>query len=114
MILLKRFLAVGAIVGFSFAMGLSSFGATHQTAGASLFSSKCAMCHGTDGKGFPAMHTPDFTSAKWQSATSNATIAHAIANGVKGTAMPAWGDKLTAAQIQTLVHYIRSLNSAKK
>ncbi len=115
MTLFKRYLTIGAMVGFSFALGPSAFGAAQgKTAGRSLFNSKCAMCHGTDGKGFPALHTPDFTSPKWQASVSNAKIARVIADGVKGTAMPAWGNKLTAAQIQTLVHYIRSLNSAKK
>jgi cytochrome c oxidase cbb3-type subunit III len=93
------------------AMAAPSFGAA---AAADLFKSKCSMCHGMDGKGYPAIHTPDFTSAKWQAQNTDAQITGAIENGVKGTSMPAWQGKLTTAQIHDLVAYIRSLGSGKK
>lgn len=83
--------------------------------GGELFQSQhCVMCHGMDGKGYPAIHTPDFTSQKWQAAHSDAVITEVITNGKKGTQMPAFGSKLTASQIQDLVQYIRSLGSAQK
>jgi cbb3-type cytochrome c oxidase subunit III len=81
---------------------------------AQLFKSKCSMCHGVDGKGFSAIHTPDFTSPKWQASMTNKEITTVITNGKKGTAMPAFGNKLKSEEIQALVHYLRSLNSAKK
>lgn len=80
--------------------------------GGALFQSQhCVMCHGMDGKGYPAIHTPDFTSKKWQAAHSDAVITEVITNGKKGTQMPAFGAKLKADQIQDLVQYIRSLGT---
>ncbi len=94
-------------------LGVVSYSAVTKSDAAGLFKSKCSMCHGLDGKGYPAIHTPNFTSSQWQQRHSDARIAAAIANGVQGTSMPAWKTKLSTAQIHALVLYIRSLNSAK-
>jgi cytochrome c oxidase cbb3-type subunit III len=90
-----------------------SYAAVTQKEAAGLFQSNCSMCHGMDGKGYPAIHTPDFTSPKWQAGQSDAQITAAIANGVKGTSMPAWKGKLSTEQIHALVLYVRSLGSSK-
>lgn len=75
---------------------------------AATFKSKCAMCHGADGKG-GKMGTKDFASPEVQK-QSDAELAAAIANG-KGK-MPKYGDKLKENEISELVTYIRGL--AKK
>jgi cytochrome c oxidase cbb3-type subunit 3 len=67
------------------------------------------MCHGADGKGFAALKTPNFTDPKWQSSIKDREMRKVIENGKKGTAMPAFGDKLKDEQISALVTYIRSL-----
>jgi cbb3-type cytochrome c oxidase subunit III len=82
--------------------------------GGDLFKQKCSMCHGVDGKGFPALKTPDFTDPKVQASLSDKEITETIKNGRKGTAMPAFADKLSDEQIHSLVTYIRSLDSSKK
>jgi mono/diheme cytochrome c family protein len=87
---------------------------TGGTSTANVYKMKCSMCHGLDGKGYSAIHTPDFTSPKWQSSVSNQQITTVIENGKKGTSMPAWKGKLQMGQIEALVQYIRSLNSEKK
>ena len=77
--------------------------------GADLFKQKCSMCHGVDGKGFSALKTPDFTDPKVQASLTDKEILDTIKNGKKGTAMPAFADKLSDDQIQSLLTYIRSL-----
>jgi len=77
--------------------------------GGDLFKQKCSMCHGADGKGFSALKTPDFTDPKVQASLSDQQIVDTIKNGKKGTAMPAFGDKLSDDQVQSLLKYIRSL-----
>ncbi|HEV2352108.1 MAG TPA: cytochrome c [Terriglobia bacterium] len=79
-----------------------------------LFKSKCSMCHGPEGKGFSAIHTPDFTDPKWQASKKDAELKDAIKNGRKDTMMKGFGDKLSDEEISSLVKYIRSLNSSKK
>lgn len=74
-----------------------------QDAGA-LYKSKCAMCHGADGKK-AAGH--DLTSADFQKQT-DAAITGVITDG-KAPKMPKYGDKLKPEEIKGLVAYIRTL-----
>jgi mono/diheme cytochrome c family protein len=69
------------------------------------FKTKCAGCHGTDGKGKEAMKTPDLTSADVQK-KSDADLSGIISNG-KGS-MPAY-KTMTTDQVKDMVAYIRSL-----
>jgi cbb3-type cytochrome c oxidase subunit III len=77
--------------------------------GGDLFKQNCAMCHGVDGKGYAALKTPDFTDPKVQASLTDKEIVEIIKNGKKGTAMPAFANRLSDDQIQSLVKYIRSL-----
>ena len=80
-----------------------------QADGAAIFKKNCTMCHGTDGKGFPALKTPNFTDPKWQSSTKDKEMREVIKNGKKGTTMPAFGTQLKDEEISAVVAYIRSL-----
>lgn len=79
-----------------------------------IFKSKCAMCHAPDGKGFSAIHTPDYTDPKWQASVKDKEIAETIRDGKKDTAMKPFKGILKEAEIQAMVAYIRSLNGRKK
>jgi mono/diheme cytochrome c family protein len=76
-----------------------------------LFEKHCDTCHGKDGqaKTFKAKfnHARNLTDAKWQSEVTDEHLFNSITNG-KGK-MPAWGKKLTDAQINSLVTYVRKL-----
>jgi len=80
---------------------------------ASLFKSKCAMCHAEDGSGNTpsgkALKAKDLRSQETQS-ESDAEISEVITKG--RNKMPAFGQKLKPDQIQELVGYVRRL--AKK
>jgi cytochrome c6 len=69
-----------------------------------LYKSKCAMCHGADGKK-AAGH--DLSSAEVQK-ESDADLAAVITNG-KPPKMPKYADKLKPEEIKGLVAYIRTL-----
>jgi cytochrome c6 len=71
---------------------------------AALYKSKCAMCHGADGKK-AAGH--DLSSAEVQK-ESDADLTAVITNG-KAPKMPKYGDKLKPEEIKGLVAYIRTL-----
>ena len=95
-------LAVVAVVLAMLALPLTSFAAD---AAADLFKSKCAMCHGPDGKGKMA-GTKDLGSAEVQKA-SDADLTATITKG-KPPKMPASEGKLTTDQIKSLVAYVRT------
>jgi mono/diheme cytochrome c family protein len=85
---------------------LSAPAKADTAAGEALFKSKCAGCHGADGKGKEAMKTTDLAAADVQK-MSDADLAGIISNG-KGGKMPAY-KTLTPEQLKDLVNYIRSL-----
>ena len=77
----------------------------------SLFAKNCASCHGKDGmaKTFKAKfnHARNLTDPEWQTSVTDERIFNSITNG-RGH-MPAWGKKLTEAEINSLVAYVRQL-----
>jgi cbb3-type cytochrome c oxidase subunit III len=95
------------------AMVVSISFAAEKPDGAAIYKSNCSMCHGLDGKGYAAIKTPDFTDPKWQAAHPDKELLDAIENGVKGTAMVSFKDKLSHEQIEAVLKYIRSLDHKK-
>ena len=75
-------------------------------AGKQIFSTTCAGCHGLDGRG--SERAPGITSGSKISRLSDKELSNIISNGVSGTGMPAF-HSLSAAQVQSLVSYIRAL-----
>lgn len=92
------------------ALGFSSVPAGAQDAGAALYKTKCAACHGADGKGDTSVGKTnkirDLSSAGVQQ-QSEADLT-AVITGGKGK-MPAYGKSLKPEQVKDLVAYIRSL-----
>ena len=74
-----------------------------------LYARNCAGCHGPDGKGGAAIPLSD---PVYLAIADDATISQITANGVPGTAMPAFaqhsGGMLTDDQIQAIVGGIRT------
>ena len=79
-----------------------------------LYAENCAGCHGTDGRGGAALALAD---PVYLAIADDAAIRKVIANGVGGTAMPAFaesaGGMLTDAQIDVITKEIRSRWSQK-
>jgi cytochrome c6 len=75
----------------------------------STFDSKCATCHGKDGRGKTfkgkLTHARDMTDGQWQNDVTDERLFNSISNG-RGK-MPAFKKKLSEAQIDELVAYVR-------
>jgi len=73
------------------------------------FDAKCATCHGKDGRGKTfkgkLSHARDLTSGEWQNDVSDERLFNSISNG--RNKMPAFKKKLSEAQIDELVAYVR-------
>ena len=86
-----------------------------QNAGADLFNGKCSHCHGVDGMGNTpagkAHHVPAFTAPEILK-MSGADLIAIVKNG-KGK-MPSYGNRLSDAQIQEAVGYVRTLQKQAK
>ena len=101
-----------AVAAFAFATS-RKVSALSTTAGdaKSVYNSKCASCHGRDGRARSAKakreHARDMTTGEWQDSVSDERIYNSISNG-KGK-MPAFKKKLSDSQIDELVNYVRRL-----
>jgi mono/diheme cytochrome c family protein len=84
----------------------SSAAKADVAAAEATYKTKCAACHGPDGKGKEAMKTKDLASADVQK-MSDADLSAIITNG-KPPKMPPY-KTMTPDQIKDMVAYIRSL-----
>ncbi len=93
-------LVFGALVGFAVAMY-----AAEQHKPSETFDKYCAKCHGDDGKAKTfkgkMLKARNFTDAEWQAGETDAELIHSVTEGKDD--MPAFGKKLTAEQIESLV-----------
>ena len=78
----------------------------HEVAGAALFSTNCAMCHGNSGEGLIG---PNLTDAYWIHGNSNTDIFNVISEGVLEKGMTPWESVLSVEERSQLVSYIQSI-----
>ena len=84
-----------------------------------LWKSKCASCHGVDGKAQTPqgkqMGVADYTTPEWQKGRDDAQLKKAILEGVKlsregkSLEMSGYKDQLSPEQAEQLVAHIRAL-----
>ena len=107
---MKSLMVVCAVLGLAGAAG-----AAEPAGAAKLYAKNCQSCHGPDGKGSPKMvqvlkvkpedlNLLDAATLK----RDDAALAKSVADGIKPK-MPAYGKKLSARDIGTLVAYVRGL-----
>ena len=75
------------------------------TQGAAVYAAECAVCHGAEGEGGTgtALGNPAMLAL-----TPDGFLRHAIVHGRQGTEMPAFGDRLSAAEIDNVTAFLRS------
>ncbi len=82
--------------------------------GKAIYQTRCLECHGVEGRGdgakapFLSPRPGSLVSASI-SAKSDRDLLRIIQNGKPRTAMPAWKDILTEAEIEEVLLYVRSL-----
>lgn len=77
--------------------------------GGQLFSQNCSRCHGPEGQG--TQRAPALNVKAFLTDTSDLAIQQIVTNGVPGTAMPVWGDRMSETDIQAIVGFIRQWES---
>jgi cytochrome c oxidase cbb3-type subunit 3 len=78
------------------------------SAGKALFSDNCAQCHQSGGQGVPGFF-PNLTDDDWLYGGSYEKIHETLAGGRRGY-MPAFGEVLSAGQVDELAHYIAGIS----
>lgn len=85
------------------------------TDGAVLFRRTCVMCHGPDGRADTPMGRRSGVKDLTASALGDERIRETIRHGARNAkgAMPAYGAKFSAAELDALVAFVRSLRPAQ-
>lgn len=99
------------------AVSLGSAALAHAEDASQIFARSCAPCHGKDGHPSPVFEkqgVKNFTDAAWQKGITDAQVEKTIHEGKKGTMMASFEKQYSAAEIKSLVAYIRKLGAPKK
>ncbi|YCO05342.1 cytochrome-c oxidase, cbb3-type subunit III [Vibrio sp. VNB-15] len=100
---------VQEVVSYTLSLSGRKVNAREAEAGKARFV-VCAACHGTDGKGNPAVGAPDLTDQYWLFGDSRAAVTETVMNGRSGV-MPAWKDILGEDKVQLVAAYVWSLSN---
>ncbi|HHC6609195.1 TPA: cytochrome-c oxidase, cbb3-type subunit III [Vibrio parahaemolyticus] len=101
---------VQEVVSYTLSLSGRKVNAREAAAGKARFV-VCAACHGTDGKGNPAVGAPDLTDQDWLFGDSRAAVTETVMNGRSGV-MPAWKDILGEDKVQLVASYVWSLSNS--
>jgi mono/diheme cytochrome c family protein len=89
-------------------------GSSHTLPGEVTFKTRCALCHGEDATGntklgkqlkAPNLHSPEVQKL------SHDELTQVISKGK--SSMPAFGEQLSAAEIEQIIAYVRTLGHVK-
>ncbi len=83
--------------------------AEHIEAGAAIFTTNCAMCHGALAEGLIG---PNLTDDYWIHGGTHQDLFHVITEGVLEKGMTPWGAVLSVEQRMQLVSFIRSIHGS--
>ena len=95
---MKRALLMIAGVGL---LSLNAIAEDEKPDVQAIYKKKCVMCHKADGKGYPSMKSPDFTSKEWQDSRKDEELIESVTKGK--TPMPSFEKQLKPEEIQLLV-----------
>jgi outer membrane protein assembly factor BamB len=103
-------IAEGRIYVVDYGSNVYCFGVSTQSSekvnidAPAVYKENCAMCHRADGRGYPAMKTPDFTLKEWQAQHPDEELIEAVTKG-RGT-MPPFEKKLKPEEIKRVIEEV--------
>jgi mono/diheme cytochrome c family protein len=78
-----------------------------------LYEAKCQVCHMADGNS-QIMPNMSFADGIWKHGSTLKAVTATITNGVPATAMVAWKEQLTPAEIAALAKFVRKFDKKLK
>lgn len=100
--------AVNGLVHYVLSLSGQPYDAASAATGETIFKATCIACHGPEGKGIAQLGAPDLTDDIWLYGGTRAAIETSIRDGRQGH-MPAWGPRLSEADIHLLAGYVHHL-----
>ena len=83
-----------------------------NAAGAELFATNCAACHGPAGRGDRTLGAPNLADAIWLYGGKKEDVVRQVTTPRHGV-MPAWHGRLDPATIKMLAAYVHSLGGGE-
>lgn len=80
--------------------------------GAVVFEENCASCHGEEGEGIADLGAPALNDAIWLYGGDRDAVTYTVDNSRAGM-MPAWGKRLSDAQVKQVALYVHSLGGGE-
>lgn len=107
---------VGALVAFGalVSQAVAAPPAVSAAQAQELYRTTCQKCHGPEGNAPQKGEGLSFADGEWNHGADLRSIVAVITNGVPETGMRPFKDKLSAAEIQALAKYVRSLDKHLK
>ena len=78
-----------------------------------LYEAKCQVCHMADGNS-QIMPNMSFADGIWKQGSTLKAVTTTITNGVPATAMVAWKEQLSPAEIAALAKFVRKFDKKLK
>jgi len=100
------------VVEYITSLSQPEFDATLADLGAAVFADNCASCHGENAAGDREQGAPDLTDAIWLYGGDRETLTETITTSRFGV-MPAWGPRLSEADVQAVSTYVHALGGGE-
>lgn len=103
---------IASVANYVLSLSGSDHDAALATDGQEIFVDNCTSCHGEDGTGDREQGAPNLTDAIWLYGGDIDTVTETITNSRFGV-MPAWGPRLTDAQVNAVSIYVHGLGGGE-
>jgi cytochrome c oxidase cbb3-type subunit III len=103
---------ITAVVEHVVSLSNAEFDANLAETGATVFADNCSACHGETGLGDRTQGAPNLADAIWLYGGDRKTLTETVKNARFGV-MPAWGPRLTEADVRAVSAYVHSLGGGE-
>jgi cytochrome c oxidase cbb3-type subunit 3 len=103
---------IRATAEYVFSLSNTDFEAEKAAAGKILYADNCATCHGETAQGDRSQGAPNLTDAIWLYGRDKDTLIESITYSRFGI-MPAWGQRLSEADVRAVSAYVHSLGGGE-
>ena len=104
---------IAAVVAYVRSLSMDGEDPGQVAQGATVFSENCAACHGDAATGNRDMGAPNLTDAIWLYGGDAETLTETVTRARFGV-MPAWGQRLSEADVDAVAVYVHSLGGGEQ
>lgn len=103
---------ISAVVEYVLALSGQEHDAAQATDGAVIYEEQCASCHMENGMGDREQGAPNLADAIWLYGGDRETLSATVTNARYGV-MPAWGQRLSEADVRAVSAYVHRLGGGE-